>query len=278
MTLSCAVILGVVQGLAELLPISSSAHVILTERLLKLDPSAPDMTLLLVTLHSGTMLAALWFFWARWRALSRTDWILVGGGTLVTGVCGLILKVFIEKIVLERMLGESHGQIEELFRSLPLLAIALAASGFTILLSGAAHQSRSRQKLTPADSVWIGIVQAICLPLRGFSRSGATISVALSRGITAARAEEYSFALALALTPAVWLWELKRYLQSAPTTVTTSVTAGMLLVGFVASFAAGALALKLLGQVLLAGWWPHFGRYCLLLSAAVLTAVVMGIT
>lgn len=56
-------ILAVIQGLAELLPVSSSAHVIMAEKLLGLDPSAPDMTLLLVMLHTGTMFAVIVFFW-----------------------------------------------------------------------------------------------------------------------------------------------------------------------------------------------------------------------
>ncbi|WP_182058960.1 undecaprenyl-diphosphate phosphatase, partial [Pantoea sp. ME81] len=60
-------ILAVIQGLAELLPVSSSAHVIMTEKLLGLDPAAPDMTLLLVMLHTGTMFAVIVYFWNNWR-------------------------------------------------------------------------------------------------------------------------------------------------------------------------------------------------------------------
>jgi undecaprenyl-diphosphatase len=63
MTTLQLVVLACVQGLAELLPVSSSAHVILAERLMGLDPTAPDMTLLLVMLHTGTMLAVVVYFW-----------------------------------------------------------------------------------------------------------------------------------------------------------------------------------------------------------------------
>src|SRR6202046_5816811 len=62
------VILAVVQGLAELLPVSSSAHVVVAEKLLGLDPSSPPMTLLLVMLHTGTMFAVIAYFWKQWRA------------------------------------------------------------------------------------------------------------------------------------------------------------------------------------------------------------------
>ena len=62
MSLFRVVILGIVQGLAELLPISSSAHVVVTEKLMRLDPSSPELTLLLVMLHTGTMFAVIVFF------------------------------------------------------------------------------------------------------------------------------------------------------------------------------------------------------------------------
>src|SRR3978361_1549643 len=60
-------ILAIVQGLAELLPVSSSAHVVVSEKLLGLDPSAPEMTLLLVMLHTGTMFAVIVYFWKQWK-------------------------------------------------------------------------------------------------------------------------------------------------------------------------------------------------------------------
>src|SRR5579863_6098468 len=61
------VILAVLQGFAELLPVSSSAHVVVAEKLMGLDPSAPEMTLLLVMLHTGTMFAVIVYFWTKWR-------------------------------------------------------------------------------------------------------------------------------------------------------------------------------------------------------------------
>ena len=61
------VVLAIVQGAAELLPVSSSAHVIVAEKLMGLDPTAPQMTLLLVMLHTGTMFAVIVYFWRSWR-------------------------------------------------------------------------------------------------------------------------------------------------------------------------------------------------------------------
>src|SRR6478672_427946 len=67
-------VLGLVQGAAELLPVSSSAHVIIAEKLLGLDPSAPEMTFLLVMLHTGTMFAVIVYFWKSWRESYFSDW------------------------------------------------------------------------------------------------------------------------------------------------------------------------------------------------------------
>lgn len=61
------VVLAIVQGLAELLPVSSSAHVVVAEKLMGLDPSSPQMTLLLVMLHTGTMFAVIAYFWKQWK-------------------------------------------------------------------------------------------------------------------------------------------------------------------------------------------------------------------
>ena len=68
MTMLKILVLAIVQGAAELLPISSSAHVIVAEKLLGLDPTSPEMTPLLVMLHTGTMFAVIFFFWRSWKA------------------------------------------------------------------------------------------------------------------------------------------------------------------------------------------------------------------
>lgn len=87
-------ILAVVQGLTELLPVSSSAHVIFVERLLNMDPTSPEMTFILVMLHSGTMLAAVFYFWKRWKELffssSFTRRNFITGICVATAVTALI--------------------------------------------------------------------------------------------------------------------------------------------------------------------------------------------
>src|SRR3954470_1847463 len=94
-------LLALVQGAAELLPVSSSAHVILAEKAMGLDPSAPEMTFLLVMLHTGTMGAAILYFrkrwWARFRRAGREFLFQIIVATGLTGFLGLALKKLIEK-------------------------------------------------------------------------------------------------------------------------------------------------------------------------------------
>src|ERR1700693_4908667 len=113
------VILAVVQGLAELLPVSSSAHVIVAEKLMKLDPSSPPMTLLLVMLHTGTMFAVIVYFWQKWRstywqsaaAFKKFAGLLTLASVLTGGVAEAIIKI-IEKTAYRDV---PHAQIEDLF-------------------------------------------------------------------------------------------------------------------------------------------------------------------
>ena len=121
MSLLNIIILAVVQGFAELLPISSSAHVVVAEKLLGLDPSSPPMTLLLVMLHTGTMFAVIVYFWRQWRAIYfqnvetfKAFAVRVILATLITGVIGEVIKKIIEVTVLS---GVKGAAIEDLFRS-----------------------------------------------------------------------------------------------------------------------------------------------------------------
>jgi undecaprenyl-diphosphatase len=283
MTFFNVIILGIVQGLAELLPVSSSAHVVVAEKLLALDPSSPPMTLLLVMLHTGTMFAVIVYFWQRWREAyfqsSRLFWnaaARVALATAITGIIGeAIIKIF-EKTIFR---NAPHAQIEDLFSHLELIAPALAAAGVLILIAGLLEKRiAGRTDLSLQQAGIIGFVQGLCLPFRGFSRSGATISTGMLLGTGKMQAEIFSFALAVVLTPPVVARELLRLLHSDPgqgTAATTSVVL-LSLLGAVVAFGAGLLALKWLSGWLEAGRWYLFGIYCLVAAAAVAVLYVLG--
>ena len=281
------IILAVVQGLAELLPISSSAHVILAEKLLGLDPTSPEMTLLLVMLHTGTMIAVILYFWRSWKgayfssgeALRRTVKLLFLA-TVMTAVVGWALKSIIEKLALR---NAHKAEIELLFGNLALIAAALAAVGFFIIYAGLRHARKGGHghPVGTREAVWIGLVQGLCLPFRGLSRSGATISSGLAAGVSRASAEEFSFALAVILTPPVVGREIMRLLESRGALAASGNGSGLSvflpgLLGLICSFLAGLLALRWLTGWLERGRWHYFGYYCLFASLVVLLVRAAG--
>jgi undecaprenyl-diphosphatase len=269
-------VLALVQGFAELLPVSSSAHVILAEKLLGLDPTAPDMTLLLVMLHTGTMFAVIVYFWNSWRATYfasmpalKANGLFIAVATAVTGVIGFALLKIIEHIFAG---GASKFEIEHLFGSTKLIATGLACAGILIVVSSRRSIS-STHEVNLNSSIWIGAVQGLCLPFRGFSRSGATISTGLLKGVSRRRAEEFSFALAVVLTPAVIAREGYRFYKAYAGAASSEGLWHLLgpsMLGMVFSFLAGLAALRWLSQWLEQGRWAYFGFYCLALAAIVL--------
>ena len=270
-------ILALIQGACELLPVSSSAHVIAAEKLMGLDPSSPEMTMLLVMLHTGTMFAVIVYFWRNWKrdyfALPgkfREFAIQIVIATLCTGVVGYGLKIIIERVFMRDVPG---AEVENLFSNLPLIAGALAAVGALIIYAGLREGKTPRHlEIQPAQSCWIGIVQGICLPFRGFSRSGSTISTGLLLGLPKQKVEEFSFALAVVLTPPVIAKEMHRLLKEHALSGSGSALHLFApgLVGMVFSFLAGLLALKWLSRWLEGGYWKFFGFYCLGAAAGVL--------
>ncbi len=224
MSLLNVIILAIVQGFAELLPVSSSAHVVVAEKLLGLDPSSPPMTLLLVMLHTGTMLAVIVYFWPQWRSTYfqsadtfKAIAVRVIVATLLTAAVGEALIKIIEKTLLRAV---PHSEIEDLFSHLEFIAPALALAGFVILCAGfverrrAARNDLGTNEITTKRAALVGMVQGLCLPFRGFSRSGATISAGMLLGIAKARAEAFSFALAVVITPPVVAREVMRLVRS----------------------------------------------------------------
>ncbi len=280
MTLMNIVILAIVQGLAELLPVSSSAHVVVAEKLLGLDPSSPPMTLLLVMLHTGTMFAVIVYFWRQWRdtyfhslAAFKRIAVRVVIATLVTGVVGEAIIKLIEATAFR---GVPHAQIEDLFSHLEFIAPALAAAGVLILIAGLREGKRPQLGLLEgtdpnlAQAGVIGLVQGLCLPFRGFSRSGATISSGMLLKVAKARAEAFSFALAVVLTPPVVAREALRLVQAEKAGGSDlGSVAGLAVLGAVVAFLAGLVALRWLSRWLEGGRWYLFGIYCLAAAVAV---------
>jgi undecaprenyl-diphosphatase len=292
MSIFHVILLAIVQGLAELLPVSSSAHVVVAEKLLGLDPSSPQLTLLLVMLHTGTMFAVIVYFWNQWKKayFSTSDAfkrfaIRLIWATILTGVVGEVIKKIIEMTLFK---GAPKAEIELLFGRLDLIAPALAAAGLLILYAGLLEKrrmtplsssssllGRTEGSVTMRQAGWMGIIQGLALPFRGFSRSGSTISTGMLTGAPKERAERFSFAMAVVLTPPVVGLEVLRLLSAsheaaaAGTPIDLHASLITSLLGMVFSFLAGLVALRWLSSWLEQGRWYLFGIYCLFASAVV---------
>jgi undecaprenyl-diphosphatase len=285
MTIWHVILLAIVQGLAELLPVSSSAHVVVAEKLMGLDPSSPPMTLLLVMLHTGTMFAVIVYFWRQWQrtyfasmeAFKRSAFLIILA-TALTGIIGEVIIKVLEKTALKNV---PHAQIEDLFGRLDWVAPALLVAGLLILWAGlqerrpetgvARREVSEEPELTTRQAAWVGAVQGLCLPFRGFSRSGATISTGMLVGAARARVEVFSFALAVVLTPPVVAREALRLAHDRHLPGSESLASAAMpsLLGMVFAFLAGLVALKWLSGWLENGRWYLFGIYCLVASGVV---------
>lgn len=278
------IVLAIVQGFAELLPVSSSAHVIVAEKLMGLDPTSPEMTLLLVMLHTGTMFAVIVYFWKRWAGTYfrsaeafKSMFARIVVATALTGMVGYPIKKMIEKAMFH---GAAKAEIEQLFGRLDLVAYALFCAGLLILMAGLARrrsltgdEARGNDgEMTLGQAGVIGAVQGLSLPFRGFSRSGTTISAGMLAGVARESAETFSFALAVVLTPAVVGYEALRLVKAtheAREAVSLHGAVGASVLGMVFAFGAGLLALRWLSSWLEAGRWYLFGMYCIAASLVV---------
>jgi undecaprenyl-diphosphatase len=288
MSLRVVIVLAILQGLAELLPVSSSAHVIVAEKLMGVDPSSPPMTLLLVMLHTGTMFAVIVYFWHMWRgtyfqtfaAFKKLAGLLILA-TVLTGAVGESIVKIIEKTAFR---GLPHAEIEDLFSHLEFIAPALAAAGLLILIAGSLEKQKLTRSLSETNDLnisragLIGAVQGLCLPFRGFSRSGATISAGMLAGVAKSRAEAFSFALAVVLTPPVVLREAMRLIHARHISGTADLASAVFpsIVGAVLAFFAGLFGLRWLSRWLEGGYWYLFGIYCLVAAAVVAGLHHMG--
>ncbi|HZZ18855.1 MAG TPA: undecaprenyl-diphosphate phosphatase [Opitutaceae bacterium] len=274
------ILLGVIQGAAELLPVSSSAHVIVAEKLMHIDPSSPAMTFLLVMLHTGTMFAVIFYFWNSWKESFFSNSKATGDAAFRIGLATMLtafIYLFLQAIIKKTLLSARPGaEVESLFSNLPLIAVSLAVAGLIIVVAGLKRvpvpASQPDGPLPPGKAMIIGVVQGFTLPFRGLSRSGSTISAGMLIGVPKRIAEEFSFALAVIVTPPAIARELLRLYKvrsagGAPVQFGPLLVPGM--VGMVFSFGAGLLALQWLSGWLENGKWHYFGFYCFAAAAFV---------
>jgi undecaprenyl-diphosphatase len=191
-----AIVLGIVQGLTEFLPISSSGHLIVARELFGWD-IGDDLTFD-VALHLGTTAAVLAYFWREWLAMARASlrWIrtrsdIAGGGPYNARLLFLLALGTIPAGIA----GLFESTVEDSVRSPLIVGIMLIVFGALLYLADqAARGRRAMADVGPTDALAIGIGQAIAL-IPGVSRSGITISTGLALGFTRDDAARFAFLL-----------------------------------------------------------------------------------
>ena len=253
---AAAAILGLVQGLTEFLPVSSTAHLILVSDALRLDPDKFGLSFD-VALHLGTALAVLLYFARTWLGLAadvlRARWrmpLLVVIGTLPAAVIGVLLE----------------KTVETTLRSPIWIVIGLVAGSLVfVAVERMASQRRTLETLTLSDAAIMGTAQAIAL-LPGISRSGITISAGLARDLARGDATRFSFLLA---TPVILGAGIKTLLDARKAAELLAAP-DVLAIGFVVSFLSGLATVAFLVRFLRAHSLNWFVPYRLALAAVVL--------
>lgn len=266
-----AVILGIVQGLTEFLPISSSAHVQIVQQLLgQSSMTKPALTAFIATIQLGTELAVVIYFWkdltriakAFFRSIfrgkksadSKLGWLIILGSLPVV-VIGLAFK----------------DLIENQLRNLWVVSFTLIVFGIVLALADRfGKQTREIEKLTTKHGLLFGLGQALAV-IPGVSRSGGTISVGLALGYTRRAAARYSFLLAIPAVLASGLYQFAKTYQDLPAEDLAATA-----LGTVVSFVVGYAVIVGLLRYLNRGSFMPFVVWRILLGVAVLLGLLTG--
>jgi len=244
-----AIILGVIQGLTEFLPISSSGHLVLAQKTLGVaDPGVA----LEIVVHLGTLLSVLVYFRAKlWRLITslykrdaRQDRAIVGYliiGTIPAGLVGLLFEDFFDRA----------------FDSPLLVSTMLLLTGAILFVSR--FFKNSSGSVTLPRAVAMGLGQALAI-LPGVSRSGSTIVAGMASGVRPADAAEFSFLLAI---PAIGGAAVLKFGDLA---ALDQGVIGAYLAGFIAAFTTGLMAVYVVLAVIKRGRFEYFAYYCFALG------------
>jgi undecaprenyl-diphosphatase len=264
-----ALIMGVVQGLTEFLPISSSGHHIIIPALLGWDDPFIESLAFSVVLHGGTLVALLVYFRDDWRRLvpaglaalrdrsfrddpdRRLAWLLVAS-TVPAAIVALLLNDFIEDNV----------------RQVGLVALMLVIGGAVLWLADRwGPRTHTIHRLTFRGALGIGAAQALAL-IPGISRSGISMSAGLFAGLDRADAARYSFLMATPITAMAVVYESYKLVAGEA----GAVEVWPLAVGVVASFLSGILAIAILLRYVRTRSFTVFVTYRVALAAVVVVA------
>ena len=285
MLLLKALILGLVQGLTEFIPISSSAHLVIIPWMFGWDDPALESLPFDVALHLGTLVALLAFFAKDWVRIVRSGvasiverkigedadrrlaWFLV-----IASVPGGIVGLLFEK-KLEEWFHPSHGSIQS--SAMIAMALIIVVLGGLLFLAErlAAHRRRMNQ-LTYFDSVLIGLAQALAL-FPGVSRSGSTITAGLALGLERETAARFSFLLSAPIVAGAGMKSLLTIYKGIQAGSITGSDFVLFVIGFAAATVSGYFCIRFLLRFLQKNPTNVFVYYRWVLAAVVLVIAVL---
>jgi undecaprenyl-diphosphatase len=269
-----AAVLGIVQGLTEFLPVSSTGHLILTEKVLRVDQDRYGLSFD-AAIHLGTLLALLWYFRALWlrfargalhtlqaRSLADDDgrlaWLILLG-TIPAAIIGLLLESWVEST----------------FRSPVLVgSMLIAFSAVFIAAEALGRQTRVSRDLTWRDSLFVGFAQAMAL-VPGVSRSGATICAGLFRDIERHEAASFAFLLSAPIIAGAGGSQMLRVLREFYDGKLGGDDAAFFATGFVMAALVGYVTIAVLLQYLRTNSLRSFVYYRVALGIVVLAVVAV---
>ncbi len=270
-TLVAAIVMGIVQGLTEFLPVSSSGHLIIVPYLL--GPVLPGMRDAFITslefsviLHIGTLLALLIYFRDDWLRLVPAFFAALRDRSLAGDPDRRLAVLLAVATVPALILGFLLNNVEELVRNVGLVAVMLVIGGAILWLAErAGSRSRMALDLSFRQALGIGAAQALAL-VPGISRSGISISAALFAGLRREEAARFSFLMATPITAAAAAYELLKVVRGE----SVGFQVGPMAAGLVASFVFGLLAIAVLLRFLRTRSTDIFVLYRVVLAAVVL--------
>ena len=253
MLLSQSFFLGLIQGVTEWLPVSSSGHLVLMQKLMNIDvPVAFD-----VWLHFSTLLVLLIFFR---HDIARIITAVLRWKTR-TEDFKLAVFIIISTIMTALVVFPFKNLFERVFSSLLMVSIFFFMTGILLLFSEKNKRSRN---LTNKTAAFIGFMQGLAF-LPGISRSGSTISTALILGIKKEDAFKFSFLIAIPVILGASLLEL-------PELISSDISFMILSAGFITAFFIGFLSLLMLKKIIAGGKFHYFAYYCF--AIAIITFLI----
>lgn len=274
MTISSAILLGIVQGVAEFLPISSSGHLAILQNLFALS-AGEDHLFFDVLLHLGTLISICICYWGDIVAMVREVFIVLRGGrradgTPVQGNLGaarLFMMIVVGTLPLFLVLP-INDKVEELYYITPFIGVALLLTGCMLFVSDKMTPGKRTEKnMRFRDALTIGLCQCVAT-IPGLSRSGTTITAGIATGLDRNFAMKYSFLMSL---PAVLGANLLSFIKAIEEESIDASLIPAYLLGMLAAMLSGIAAISLMKLIAKKSKFGWFAYYCW--GAGVLTII-----